>query len=136
MTSEAVKIAKINRQIALMDTVKQVASNPAVELIVGLHFINGMYPEGSKSTIKATVPAIVSPVSMIKNFFGIGSEIKMEQYTESTSTAEEWARQALLWVIIAQQLAPYAPAIITGVGNTLTGVTGAVGGLLTKAGTK
>jgi hypothetical protein len=48
MTSEAVKIARINKQIAMMDTLKQVASNPAFELIAGLYLIDRMYPEGPR----------------------------------------------------------------------------------------
>jgi len=136
MTSESLKIAKINRQIALMETIKQVTVNPAVELIVGLKVLDGMYPEGKKNTLVTTMPSPINPIGIIKNFFGVGQELKVEQYTENTSTAEEWARQALLWVIIAQQLAPYVPSIVQGATNSLTGIAGIAGSVLTKGATK
>lgn len=135
MRSEAYQIAKMNRQAQTQRDIIALINNPAVEFIAGMYAIEHMFPEGQKTTIVKSSPSFWgNPLWIFKQMSGQNTTTETTT-TEASSTQEQWAKNALMWIIIAQQLAPVAPQLLDSAGNVLSGVTGAVGGLL-KAGVK
>lgn len=133
--SEAVQLAKINRQAQTQRNIVALISNPALEFIAGMYAIEHMFPEGQKTTTIKTSPSFWgNPLWVFQQMTGQNTSTT-STITETTSTQEQWAKNALMWIIIAQQLAPVAPQLIDSAGNVISGVSGALGGLL-KAGIK
>lgn len=132
--NDAVRIARINRQVAQMQTLERLLYNPAVEFVGGMYAIENLFPDakGKKiTTISQSGPNMFNPLWFVQNLFG-SKEITATTETSTESNEEHWAKNALMWIIIAQQLAPTLPGVVQGVGSVVGGVTG----LLTKGATK
>lgn len=129
MSSDTLKLARIQRQQAGLDLAKQALFNPVVELLAGMAVIDHMYPQGETSAEIVTTtnkPNFGNPLWFLTELFG---SKETTTTTEIRNTANDRAKNALMWVILAQQLAPAVPGIVQGVGSL-------AGGLLTKGVTK
>jgi len=139
--NEQLKLARVNKQIAMMDTAKQALFNPVVEFIVGMALIDNLYPDNKTSVNDRG--ELVKEVVTVQGPLGIGAGLKIMDVDPSgyatisnKSTKGDWARDTLKWIIFLQQIGPYAPGIVQGVGTGLAGVAGAVTGVLTKGAVK
>lgn len=134
MSSDAVKIARYQRQAAQLAALERVLYNPAVEFVGGMYAIEHLFPDAKGKKITTTSqsgPNFFNPLWFIENLFG-SKETTTTTETSTESNEEHWAKNALLWIIIAQQLAPALPGVVQGVGSAVGGVSG----LLTKGVTK
>lgn len=124
-----------------METFKQVLFNPVVELVIGMALIDNLYPD-TKTTVNDR-GEITKEVAQVQGPLGIGAGLKILDVDPSgyatvsnKSTKGDWARDTLKWIILIQQIGPYAPGIIQGVGTGVSGIAGAVTSVLTKGATK
>jgi hypothetical protein len=128
--NENLKIARLNKQVAMMNTAKDIMFNPAVELLLGLVAIEALYPKSAQSPGTMTVTErktnYGNPLWFIQELFGSKSTTTTTLDLEASQ--EQFAKNALMWVIIAQQLAPYTPSIVQGATSGISGIAG----LLTK----
>jgi len=139
--NESLKLAREQKKIATLNTVKDLMFNPVVEFVAGMYLIDTLYPD-QKTTVNDR-GQITKEVVTVQGPLGIGSGLKIMDVDSSgyatvsnKSTKGDWARDTLKWIIILQQIGPYAPAIISGAGTAITGITGAVAGALTKGAVK
>jgi len=132
--NEALKLARIQRSTAQLQMIERLLYNPAVEFIGGMYAIEKLFPDavGKKiTTTSQSGPNFFNPLWFVANLFG-SKETTTTTETSTESNEEHWAKNALLWIIIAQQLAPVLPAVVQGTGSAVSGVAG----LLTKGAVK
>ena len=123
MSSDAVKIARYNRQAAQLAALERVLYNPAVEFIGGMYAIENLFPEASRKQIVKTTSG-TSPLNPLRFLWEIFGSKETTTTTEivNESTEEHWAKNALMWIIIAQQVAPVIPGVVQAGGSAISGV--------------
>jgi len=127
--NEALKLAREQKKIATLNTVKDLMFNPVVEFVAGMYLIDTLYPD-----IKANGRGeLVRDVVTVQGPLGIGAGLAITETDQSgyttianKSTKGDWARDTLKWIILIQQIGPYAPGIVQGLGSTVAGVAGAL----------
>jgi len=127
--NEALKLAREQKKIAQLNAVKDLMFNPVVEFVAGMYLIDTLYPDvkaNDRGELVREQVDVHGPLGIGAGFMFVDVDKSGYGTIANKSTKGDWARDTLKWIILIQQIGPYAPGIVQGLGSTVAGVAGAL----------